>query len=68
MIVKSSKHRLPHQNSSGQAMSEYLILVMLVAAASTVVATKVGKTVVAKLDTVNTSLSKVTLKSVRGED
>jgi len=39
-----------------------------VAAASTVVATKVGKTVVAKLDTVNTSLSKVTLKSVRGED
>ena len=46
-------------------MSEYLILVMLVAAASTVVATKVGRTVVGKLNTVNTSLRSVTLESVR---
>lgn len=52
-------------NQSGQAMSEYLILVMLVAAASTVAATGVGRSVYNKLETIKTSINGVKLESVR---
>jgi Flp pilus assembly pilin Flp len=56
------------KSNSGQAMSEYLILVMLIAAASTLAATTVGKTIYGKLKTINTSLRGVTLESVRDEN
>ena len=48
---------------SGQGMSEYLILVMLIAVASIAAARAVGGTVTAKLNQIHRSLSEVTITS-----
>ena len=54
------------KNEQGQGMSEYLILILLIAVASITVSQQVGRTVYGKLRDVNTSLRTVTLESVRG--
>ena len=48
-------------------MSEYLILVLLIAVASITVSRSVGKTVFGKLNDVHQGLETVTLESVRGK-
>ncbi len=55
-------------NRSGQAMSEYIIIVMLIAVASITVATSLGKQVHAKIKQASETIDRdVTLKAVRGE-
>jgi Flp pilus assembly pilin Flp len=51
-------------NESGQGMSEYLILVMLISVASIAASRSVGKTVSGKLKQIHSSLEKVTIESV----
>jgi Flp pilus assembly pilin Flp len=53
-------------NESGQGMSEYLILVMLIAIASIAATRSVGKTVFNKLNQVQESIKGVTIESVQG--
>jgi Flp pilus assembly pilin Flp len=55
------------KNEQGQGMSEYLILVLLIAVASITVSQQVGKTVYGKLKDVNNGLKTVTLESVRND-
>ncbi|MBS1959605.1 MAG: hypothetical protein JST80_09055 [Bdellovibrionales bacterium] len=52
-------------NESGQGMSEYLILVMLIAIASIAATRTVGKSVYNKLDQIHDSLETVTIESVQ---
>jgi Flp pilus assembly pilin Flp len=54
-------------NESGQGMSEYLILVMLIAVASIAATRSVGKTVHGKMEQIKESVQGVTIESVRGE-
>lgn len=52
----------------GQGMSEYLILVMLVAVAAITATTSVGRTVLGKLNQIHNSIENtVTLDRVRGD-
>ena len=54
------------ENKQGQGMSEYLILVMLVAVAAITATTSVGKTVFGKLDQIHRSIEDtVQLNKVR---
>ncbi len=52
------------KNQAGQGMSEYLILVMLIAVASIAAARTVGTTVNSKLEQIHRSLNGVTINSV----
>lgn len=54
-------------NESGQGMSEYLILVMLIAVASIAATRGVGKTVVGKMNQIKESIDAATIKSVTGD-
>jgi Flp pilus assembly pilin Flp len=57
------------KNKSGQGMSEYLILVMLVAVAAITATTSVGKSVYGKLRQIHESIDQtVVLKNVRGDE
>lgn len=56
------------QSESGQGMSEYLILVMLIAVASIAATRSVGKTVHNKMNQIQESVQGVTIESVTGKD
>lgn len=51
-------------NESGQGMSEYLILVMLIAVASIAATRGVGKSVIGKLKQIRQSVDGATIESV----
>ena len=57
------------QNQSGQALSEYLILTILIAVASIAGVQGLGKQVWGKLKTINDNLEhQATIKSIRDGD
>lgn len=56
------------RSQSGQGMSEYLILVMLIAVASIAATRSVGKTVHNKMNQIQESVQGVTIESVTGKD
>jgi len=56
------------KNTQGQGMSEYLILVLLIAVASITMAQGVGKSVYSKLKLIQQEISHVSLNDVRGDE
>lgn len=55
------------KNESGQALSEYLILVVLVGVGAILATQSFGKSAISKLKLINNQLNQeVTLESVRG--
>lgn len=62
----TSKKPFP-SHLSGQALSEYLILTVMIAIASIVAVNKIGKQVFQKMELIQRNLQNVTLESVRGD-
>lgn len=60
-----TKRKLGHQ---GQALSEYMILTLMIAVASIVMVKSIGSSVFQKLKLIQTNLQSVTLESVRGDN
>ena len=54
------------KNKQGQAMSEYLILTLLIAVGAITMSQTVSKTIIGKLRDVHHGLESATLESVRG--
>ncbi len=53
-------------SESGQGMSEYLVLVLLIAVGSIAASKSIGTTIYQKLEQVHRSLETVTIESVHG--
>lgn len=58
------KEKFGRLNESGQGMSEYLILMMLIAVGSIAATTQVGDVIVGKLTQIRKSISAVHIKDV----